>query len=284
MAFPTLTRDMLPAFSRESWKTDVKNILVHPGLFIALWLIGGALSVFVPLKQWNKENDRYYRYYGQYNQNDDQNGNDDQNNNNNNNNGDDYYYQACKWYQWSCKATQYNYNNGDGNNDEVPLPVWWIATFGGVDEEERREQEENAETPGALKFVYVWSLLIFVGILLYGVFVVLKRRRQPSGLLAALFIFTNYAILSMLMLASGVISDEGRQLENTGFYGQFGVLMFLTYFWFALFGVISSMVFGIRYLLVDRAVHKENYVEEDAANSYQSYTAPEVNTGTGYQA
>jgi hypothetical protein len=122
--------------------------------------------------------------------------------------------------------------------------------------------------------------------LAYGVWVVVQRRGGgPGGLLASLFVFTNYAVLSMLLLAQGVIYGEGRELEVSGFYGQFSVLMFMTYFWYALFGAIAALIFGIRHWALERQSNKGHDGDNDEReeNAYQSYTAPEVKVGSAQQ-
>ena len=89
---------------------------------------------------------------------------------------------------------------------------------------------------------------MFLGILYYG-YNAISKRRSTSSLVAVLMVWANFNFLSMWMLANGAISVDGRGLENSGFYGQFSVLMFMTDFWYTIFGIIF-MVYFYRFPIV----------------------------------
>lgn len=52
--------------------------------------------------------------------------------------------------------------------------------------------------------------------------------------------FVNYAFIVMVLIGGlDAVKTEGREIEETGWYGQTSVLLFLT----CLFGMIKSIVF-----------------------------------------
>lgn len=145
-----------------------------------------------------------------------------------------YYAGPCKWYQFSCRRNNGWYYQAEQRNDanrreENDMPWWW---FGG---EHRPEDRANP----ALIFTYMWSLLVFAFILHYGYNAIREKREHIS--MTALAVFANLCFILMVLLQGmeGVVEADGPQLEEHGFYGQVGVLMFLTYsFW-----MIFSLVF-----------------------------------------
>merc|ERR1712238_438292 len=78
---------------------------------------------------------------------------------------------------------------------------------------------EDGDTSMAMKFIYVWQMLMFLILLAYG-FVVVRQKRIVTGLLIALFMFTNMSFLSMWMLADGSIYTDGEYVQRVGFYGE----------------------------------------------------------------
>ena len=141
----------------------------------------------------------------------------------------------------------------NGNGDQINLPMWYIF-LGGESEEMRRQREEMnrdgmgaEESTGALRFVYAWTIVLFIGLMSYGVFVI-SQRRSPLGLIVSLLMFAQFALLNMLMISQGVISTEGREMEDSvyGWYGQMGVLLVYTNFWMMLYSLLFAGAFGVR--------------------------------------
>jgi hypothetical protein len=62
-----------------------------------------------------------------------------------------------------------------------------------------------------------------------------------QALRLALFGFANYCFVTMVLLVGleGPIETEGREVEETGFYGQRAVLLLITCF----FALVQSIVF-----------------------------------------
>jgi hypothetical protein len=119
-------------------------------------------------------------------------------------------------------------NNQNNQNDGAPW--WW---FGGND-----ERREEAASP-ALVFTYVWSLLLFGAILYYGLKSI-RRGGQDMIVITSLIFFANLAFLMMILLqgVEGMVEADGPEMEENGFCGQMGVLMFITYFLWFIFSLL----------------------------------------------
>merc|ERR1712032_950987 len=90
-----------------------------------------------------------------------------------------------------------------------------------------------------------WQIIMFITILVYG-YIVIRQNRVITGVLIALIVFANMSFLGMWMLADGSIVTDGEIVQQTGFYGQFPVLMFITNAWYVIFGIVFSCLFAIR--------------------------------------
>jgi hypothetical protein len=254
---------------------DFKKLLADPWPFMTAWIIGGILTIWIPVRKWKRASQEYYDSYGyaveyenqQRAYEEQQNGN----NNNNNNNNNYYNYPNCHWWQYKCRMTQFQYRqNRDGNNNnddgeyQLQYPGWWVFLGGKTEEDQRWAEEQGMDvtesgSSGALKFVYAWSIIMFCSILFYGGYVLVKQR--PVGpLLIMLFMFLQFSILSMVLLCQGVLLTDERDLEDSvyGWFGQIGVLMVYTdyaYLWF-------TFVFSVSFLA--RAFWKRQAQKEDA--------------------
>jgi len=254
--------------SSELYKGGSPAVTNHPSkalnnVFSFAWLACGILTVLIPLifrtMKMNNYRNMYYmynweeaqqeyqeqqeQYYQQYSE----------NNYAQEYGQGNYQYQweqmqgsydinQCKWYQLNCFPY---YINEDGEPE--PSAGWYPAWFSGwtQTEEEREQMMENGETSNAMIFVYIWQILMFIVIVVYG-FIVIRQNRVVTGVTVALVVFANMCFLGMWMLADGSIITDGEYVQNTGFYGQFAVLMFITNAWYVIFGLIFSALFAIR--------------------------------------
>ena len=119
-----------------------------------------------------------------------------------------------------------NNNNNNEENNQSTSP-WWF--FGSNRGDDRRDEDR---TPPILIASYLWSILVFHGILFYGYRAFrYSSSRSSSGqydtIIVALVLFANYNILSLLLLSNieGAIETEGPGVEEHGFVGQFGVMV-----------------------------------------------------------
>lgn len=228
--------------------------------YSVVWVATGLLTVFVPLiyrnmrvydfKQLNMQYnwDNQWEEYAQQQQ---QNNMYNYNYNNggywNGENQNQYYQQYdqmrssydmnnCRWWQLSCYPY---FRNGDGEPE--PQLGWFPSWYSGwaQSEEEREMMMENGTVSGAMRFVYVWQILTFFVILAYGV-LVFRQRRLVTGLAIALVVFANMSFLAMWWLADGSIVTDADYVQQTGFYGQFAVLMFMTNAAYVLFGLVHA--------------------------------------------
>jgi hypothetical protein len=144
--------------------------------------------------------------------------------------------------------------------------------------------DTNANS-GAIKFVYAWQLIMFVGLLAYGAIVLFKFRGPLAqsrmalwSLLLLLFVWMNFSFIIMWLLGNGSIYTEGRELEAVGgFYNQFSVLLFMTEFWYLLWSLCFCVALAVR---IFRKAGKERANEETQrpgdSLDYLPYTEPSV--------
>jgi hypothetical protein len=266
---------------------EVTHRMSPQGNFVlaTAWVISGILTVAIPAiyravkmndyrkmylmwnweeaqKQYEQQQQQYYenQYYNQWNQ-------------------GQYQWQQrsglydinqCKWWQLNCFPYYIN-----ENGEPEPAAGWYPSWFSGwtVTEDEREQLMENGETSQALKFVYAWQILMFAAIIIYGV-IVIRQNRIVSGLTVALVVFANMSFLSMWMLADGSIITDGEYVQQTGFYGQFPVLMFITNAWYVAFGIIFTIVLVLRAQVMHEPLPPKQ-VHNEPATGYRHMEAEE---------
>mmetsp|Transcript_51041 Transcript_51041/g.153430 ORF Transcript_51041/g.153430 Transcript_51041/m.153430 type:complete len:300 (-) Transcript_51041:525-1424(-) len=282
----------------------IKSINFRDGNVVMLiaWIGSSILAVTIPVSNWNSNKSDYYSSYGKYieYENEQREYEEQQNNDGNNDDDGNYYYKECSWSNWRCRKQQYNYammdDNGSNDNDNdngVTIPDWYIF-LGGKTEEMQRWTEENtgrrgaeAESTGAEKFVYAWTLVMFFSLVAYGTYA-LHKRHPATAIVVFLLIFAQFCLLQLILLAQGVISADDRDLEDSvyGWYGQAGVLLAYTNFWIVLFCAIFSVVFIVKGFLERRgnggtsqteAVSKDGAADGDAYHSADGdYDSPQI--------
>lgn len=274
---------------------NFKQSLTDP--WMISWLVTGALTITIPLISWGTKRAYYYNMYGyavyaedmqrqyeeQYNQN---NGSGD-----NNNNGDDYsyasYYKECSWINIACKKRQYYYatmNASNDNGDRVrqQYPDWFLF-FGGYDQSEEmqrwkeentgvRQEEMNRNISGGMKFVYFSELCLFIALMSYGAFCIMKKQNHSNGFIAVLGVSTVIAFTNILMSTQGLISGDEREMEDSyyGWYGKMEVLLVYFNFFIMLFSlghITASKVYS--YLERQKGAKEENYDLEGEGKEYK---------------
>jgi hypothetical protein len=273
---------VLPKFSKESGK----QLLRDPWPFVAGWVAGGLLAIFLPLILWNRRRSQYYTEYGYVVEYENAQRAYEEANRDNNNNDDSNQLANCSWWNWGCRKRAYYSNNDDNNNnsqqnqDGVSLPNWFLF-LGGLSDEDRREREErrgqSTGTSPALTFVYAWSIILFVAMFLYGVYVLVKGR-SPRALLLSVVLFAQFALLNLVLMGQGVIETDGRAIDDSvyGWSGQIGVLMAYTNFWFFLYCVLASIALLVRMVLLFRQSKRSHEKEDAEEGGYVHYENPKI--------
>lgn len=128
-------------------------------------------------------------------------------------------------FAWSRRANTYNEDgneNQDGNQDNQSSSPWWF--FGTTVQDGGGNNQDGA--PPVLIATYLWSQLVFFGILFYG-FYSMRAGTDLTSLVVALVLFANYSLLSLFLLGGveGAIETRGPGVEEHGFVGQFGVMV-----------------------------------------------------------
>lgn len=231
---------------------EFKNDPMHP--FVAGYILSGLLAIIIPVIKYRSEVNAYTSSYEyQYNQQEQQ----------NNDGRMEYDVNNCKWWQFWCESIWMNENgeyvnqggNNNGNNNNGGgysyAPSWFSGWGGG--EGSGDSQDGGVSNSASMKFVYGWQIILFLGLLAYGTLVFERLARGPSRALALqslailIFLWTNVSFLAMWMLANGSIRTEGRQIEeNGGFFSQFSVLLFMTNFWYVIWGLILTIIITIK--------------------------------------
>ena len=205
------------------------------------WALSCFLAIIIPVSKWVKERNNYYSYQGQYNEYEQQ-----QRQYEEQENGNYYAVTQCSWWNFKCRQNLSNYQvyNENGEQDErayeqmqmrASMPGWFFF-FGGELEEDDRQREEMGfgQHDGNMKFVYFWTVFIFVGLAAFG-WVTLYKGRDRQGLIIALTIFCQFALLNLITTVGAVETDNRYFEESTyGWYGQFSVLLAYTDFWMML--------------------------------------------------
>ena len=256
-------------------------------LLSLIWVVSGFVSVLAPLiyrsvhkYKYRQEYLKYYweQEYEQYEQQRQQNYQMYGNAYNAGNYGEEYQeYQEqeyvdvnnCKWWDLNCFSFFVN-GEGEAKADQEWAPTWYRMFI--TSDEERQEMQDNLESPGSLKFVYIWQILMFIVIGVYGLKVI-RENRNPTGLMIALLVWANFAFLSMWLMADGSIVTDGQEVKRMGFYGQMSVLVFMSNFWYFIHGMAFVLVFWLRAKFVE---DEKEEVKEASKDVDGSYDAPVV--------
>jgi len=104
-------------------------------------------------------------------------------------------------------------------------------------EGDEREQEEMGLTrsEGPMQFVYAATLLLFLGLTVFG-FRHLHAGKDRAGIVMALLIFALCSLMNLLTAVQGTIQTDGRVFEDSvyGWFGQWSVLVAYTDLWLGL--------------------------------------------------
>lgn len=233
--------------------------------FLLAWNVSSLVTFLLPLFAFTVDR---LSSNQEWDENQDQNQDYDNNNNyysnpyQNPNNYDQYgnYVGPQHWWEFWKRNRGGEYDE-ERSNEERMAPWWYI--WG-----EREGGDREEEGSGAILFVYLWTLLLFAGLIVVG-----NTTQMQVGKLGAfrlaLFGFVNYCFVAIVLLIGleGAIETEGREMEENGFYGQRSVLLLIT----CLFALVQSSVFiswTNKRLKILRSTAKQpnEYVDADEYN------------------
>jgi hypothetical protein len=290
------SRFTAPKFSAPTMRDAVSCWTMGNWMVVTVWLLSGILAIYIPHHKWEAARDDYYTATGyaieaEQAQRAYEEAQRDQNN-------QGYYYPSdnCAWYQYSCRKAAYLYRqnnenqneqNGNNNAEDTPtIPLWYIF-LGGETEEGRRDREESGlatDSTGALDAVYTWTLLLFFLILAYGAYALFRfRQNGTASLMVTLLLLFQFSLMTMILLAQGVIQTEDRQMEDSvyGWYGQKGVLLVYTYYalcWFSGFFTLglSCLNLGLWWTRRREQQAAKRVEDESLADSYVAIETPKI--------
>ena len=225
------------------------------GFTLAAWILSSLCAIIIPVSKWAHERNEYYQYMGRYHEYEWK-----QRQYEEMQNGNNMYMNAnmCSWWNFKCRQrmARYQYymqaqqggHNRQGNMMGM-LPGWYTffggsANLGGEDRE--REGMMMNSSSGAMKFVYFWNIIMFVGVTIFG-YRTLANGKDRMGLIVALLIYAQFSLMNLMTLTQGTIQTDERFFENSiyGWFGQWSVLVAYTDFWMFLHSVIFAAVLGV---------------------------------------
>ncbi|KAL7570170.1 hypothetical protein ACA910_020008 [Epithemia clementina (nom. ined.)] len=172
------------------------------------------------------------------------------------------YSNGCYWWQWGCDE-QYQAQNAQELENESPW--WWLWS-----EDERRSPYGVNPT---LVVIYLWLLFVIFLLTSYG------RRTVVSGgslygVSSTCLMFANYCFISMLYIGGleGAVDDDSQELDADGWYGQFGVLLYLTNLTGTIFGI--TYYFAFRRLAAEKEITKVDVAPSDYMNYHEPSASP----------
>ena len=133
-------------------------------------------------------------------------------------------------YFWGCAYK----NHEDLSYDDVPN--WWVVG--------PKKGTANAGLQVFLTIVYVGFMVCGVIVLTRGSYVAIYRPASLKTLFPLLSVSIIASMLTIILVGfvPGMIAFEGVSLEENGWYGQIGILLFLTCFFWIIFAVGFSLV------------------------------------------
>lgn len=221
---------------------------LRAGLFLLAWVLAGAAVLITPLivftisRQQNSAQDYYQSLYERQQELYAKQQKAQQNAAKGGYGHDDYWTDDWTYrkkvneetdncsYLWGCG---YKNHEDSANDDEVPN--WWMG---------EKEGEANFVLEACVTVVYIFDFLFICGVLLRGIYVA-SYRPQALKSLFPLLLVSGIASMVVMMLVGfipGMIAFEGASFEEHGWYGQVGILLFLTCFFWIFFTVGFSLV------------------------------------------
>jgi len=254
-----------------------------------IWFVSGLAAILIPIITWNVKRGIFYNSYGQYlyqqdyyelqklyyeQQRENNNKNDDYYNYGNDGNNYNYDngsgYKDCSWINWPCRLHQWKlatYNNQDNNGERVKqnVPAWYIFLGGETEEMERWENDNGQQGQPArvsaagasLSFAYLLTMVLFVGLLIFGVMAIAKKEKMGQ-LKVALIVMVIISFMNIITSVNTISTrDEDLNESYYGWYGQVGVLLVYADFWIMVFSAAFLVVFEAKNAFARKKYEKE---------------------------
>ena len=101
-----------------------------------------------------------------------------------------------------------NTNSNYGNDDDGvqgQMRQWWQQAYNWAD----GNADDGSMGKGSLIFVYVWSLILFIGLVWRGN-IIISKKKDIRALFAAIIMFTNLAFMMWVLSAAVGVSLYGN--------------------------------------------------------------------------
>lgn len=264
------------------------------GFTLACWILSSLCAIIVPVSKWTRERNQYYRYMGRYHEYEWKQRQYEEMQNGNGNGMYNNMNSMCSWWNYKCRQRvakyQYYMQNQGGNNGQnrqgnmMSMLPGWYTFFGGTVESEGEgrdaEMRMNSGSNAAMKFVYFWNIIMFLGVAIFG-YRTLANGKDRMGLIVALLIYAQFSLMNLITITQGAIETNDRFFENSiyGWFGQWSVLVAYTDFWMFLHSIIFAAALGlIHYFnrdqteqVKDVSENEDVYIQDDSG----AYVGPD---------
>lgn len=217
--------------------------------FLLVWNLSSAITFVLPLFAFTVARLTSEQDYDQSEDNDENNYYD--NPYQNPDNYDEYgnYVGPTHWWQFWKRNNNNQYNDDGNNSNDERMSPWWYIWGEREGEGEGREEEGS----GSVLFIYLWTMMFFAGLFYLGNTTGMTISNL-QGFRWALLGFANYCFVTIVLLVGleNAIETDGREIEETGFYGQRSVLLLVTCF-FAMVQSIAYFYWTTKRLALTRA-------------------------------
>ena len=130
--------------------------------------------------------------------------------------------------------------------------------------EEEDDDDGTASTNRVMVFLYIWTVLLVIGL---GILINRKFVQGNLNFVRWLLIgFANYALICAILIGGipQLIIDQGEEIEETGWYGQPSVLIFMT----CILEFLFSVIFGCR---IGKHIQQQQLDFENGENPYEAF-------------
>jgi hypothetical protein len=154
--------------------------------------------------------------------------------NSNTNQTDDIYgSNSCSWWQWSCNSSNQQQQQTDDTTYTkqqqqytITTPWWWWFP---ADAEKHMRESHGDSTNPTVVLVYAWTLIVLTALFYFG------RLQDQRGadlyrVVVGFLVFAQMSFTQLTLIGGleGAVQTHGKELNEQGFYGQFGVMTWMT--------------------------------------------------------
>jgi hypothetical protein len=171
-------------------------------------------------------------------------------------------------YLWGCAYKGKQVQQMTTDDDFVPM--WWVGDKHG---------EALFAFQVALTVLYVFVFCMAGGITLHGIIMVLHEPENVRNMTSILAASGGFCILLILMVifVPGTVAFEGIDLQENGWYGQVGILLIMTCFFWIIFSFSFAVIVRNQTARVSKLCFTP-FDEEGNSDGYMIHDDPNIGT------